>query len=143
MGFIDRGDHLGPGLVDCGFERRHPQFELEHPLHTGEIETLVGQFLDLLQKPDVGLAVATAAATGSGRFEQALALVDPQRLRMHAGQFRRHRDDVDGPALGRSRLVGVGHDQTPRYPREAAGMAAPRVSTASRCSSVSSVGTST
>jgi hypothetical protein len=65
-------------------------------LDPGEVEALVGQLLDALEELDVGLAVAAAAALRPRRFEEALALVDAQGLRVDAGQFGGDRYDVDG-----------------------------------------------
>ena len=49
---------------------------------------------DATQPIDVALAVAAVAADRARRIEQALALVDAQRLRMHAGELGRDRDHV-------------------------------------------------
>ena len=49
------------------------------------------------------VAVAAAAAAGARRVDQALALVDAQGLRVHAGQLGGDRDDVDGTVVVRSR----------------------------------------
>ena len=42
--------------------------------------------------------VAAVAAAGARRVDEALALVDAQRLGVHAGQLGRHRDHVHGAA---------------------------------------------
>ena len=71
----------------------------------------VGELLDAAQPLDVGVAVAAAAAAGAGRVEQALALVDAQRLRVDAGQLGGDRDDVDA----RGRVLGLVHQ--PSHPQ--------------------------
>ena len=96
---------LGPQPVDLGPQHRHLALELEHPLHALEVEPGGGEVLDALQLLDVDVAVAAAAADGARRVEQALALVDAQRLRMDPGQLGRDRDHVHGPLLASSLLV--------------------------------------
>ena len=127
---------LGDRLLGVGAERRHlvaePAvlgLELEHPLHAGQVEALGGELLDAAQERDVGVAVAAAAAPGAGRVDQALALVDAQRLRVDAGQLGGDRDDVDGvgaafggfgaamsahPQVGARGLVGGGGQRLDR-----------------------------
>ena len=58
MSFVDRSCHLRPGLKKCRFKRRNMRFERKHFLHTSEIQTFVGEFLNTTQVVDVGLAVA-------------------------------------------------------------------------------------
>jgi hypothetical protein len=100
---------LGVGDVLPGLAHPRPQpldlvggvversLELEDALDAGEPDALVGELLDVLQQLDVAVGVAAAAALGALRLDEALALVDPQRLRMNAGQLGRHRDDVERP----------------------------------------------
>ena len=64
--------------------------------HAFEVQPGGGQLLDAAQVGDVGLAVAAVAPAGAGRVQQALALVDAQRLRVDAGELGRDRDDIDG-----------------------------------------------
>ena len=94
--------------------------ELEHPLDPGQVEALVGELLDAAEALDVLLAVAAAAAAGAGRVDQALALVDAQGLRVHAGQLGRHRDDVDG--CGCERCHRQAAPSPPRCARAATGV---------------------
>ena len=69
--------------------------ELQDPPHALEVEPRRRQFLDVTQALEVVVREAPAAPAGPRRIEQALALVDAQRLRMHPGQLGRHRDHVD------------------------------------------------
>ena len=64
-----------------------------------------GQILDAAEPLDVDLAVAAVAALRASRLHEAAALVDAQRLRVHAGELGCDRDDVD-------RLAARVHDQT-------------------------------
>ena len=55
-----------------------------------------GQILDAAQALDVDVAVAAVAALGARRLHEPAALVDAQRLRVHARQLGGNGDDVDG-----------------------------------------------
>ena len=68
---------------------------------------------DLAQQLDVAVAVAAAAAAGAARHDQAHPLVGAQRLRVQAGQLRRHRDHVDGGVGARDPGLTPRH----RWPR--------------------------
>ena len=68
-------------------------------LHAGEAHALVGELLDAAQQRDVALGVAAAAAARARGLDQPLALVDAQRLRVHAGELGRDRDDVERPRV--------------------------------------------
>ena len=57
MRFFDRSCHFGSGLKERRFERRNVRFEFENFLHTGKVQTFVGEFLNATQMIDVGLAV--------------------------------------------------------------------------------------
>ena len=74
-------------------------FEREDALHAGERDAVVGELLDPAQQRDVALGVAAAAAGRARRREQALALVDAQRLRVHARELGRDRDHVQRSSL--------------------------------------------
>ena len=99
--------------ADLGPQPAQLVLELEHPLHPRQVEALVGQLLDAPELLDVGVAVPAAPAARAGRVDQALALVDAQRLGMEAGELGRHRDDVHGEG-------GItGHGSYPQVRREA------------------------
>src|ERR1700704_1695372 len=91
-GLVEGPVELGPRVVELGLE-------LENLLHTGEADALVGELLDPAEQHDVTLGVPAAATLRTRRLDQALALVDAQRLRMHAGELRGHRDDVQRPLI--------------------------------------------
>ena len=114
--------------------------QVQHHLHAGQVQALGGELLDAAEQRDVLVAVATAAADGPGRVDQALALVDAKRLRVQPGQLGGHRDDVDG-----TRGRRVGHQPTPRCSRgDEPSDAAWRASTALRSRrSTASTGTAT
>src|SRR4051812_22415929 len=105
-------------LLESGFELAnalerlgHVVLELEDLAHADEADTLVRELLDPLEELDVAFGVAAAPALGAGGLDQALALVDPKRLRVDARQLGRHRDDVERPlALGSAgRVIRHGH----------------------------------
>ena len=76
--------------------RSEPLFELEEDADAGKVDTaFAGQMADPQDAPDVVLAVETDVGRRSGRAEEALVLVDPQRARMSADDARRDADDVD------------------------------------------------
>src|SRR5581483_613086 len=68
---------------------------LHHQLHAGQVQPRGGEVLDALELFDVAIAVPPAAAAGAGGVEQATALVDAQRLRVHTCEFRGDGDHVD------------------------------------------------
>ena len=95
-----------PRLVELGLRAGQLGLELEDPAHPFEVQPGGGQLLDVAQPGQVGVGEAPAPAARPRRVQQALALVDAQRLRVHAGQLGRHRDHVDGAVRSSpSRLV--------------------------------------
>jgi hypothetical protein len=70
-------------------------FQREDPLDSGKVEAFLGQALDPSEAFDVSVGVTAASATGTGRGDQALALIDAQRLRVNAGQLCSNRDHID------------------------------------------------
>src|SRR6202050_84197 len=137
---------LHPGQL--GLQLGHLGLELEHPTHPLEVEPGRRQLLYVAQPLQVELGAPPAPATRARRVEQALALVDAQRLRVHAGELGRHRNDVDRrvgvTALARAASGLAGHAAHPSTAsRGAASVTAAGDSHAARCSSVLSVGTST
>src|SRR5581483_2823238 len=73
---------------------------LHDQLHAGEVHPLaLRQLLDHLQARDVPLRVAPGVPRRALGPEQALALVDAERLRVHARELGRDADDVDGAIL--------------------------------------------
>jgi purine catabolism regulator len=93
---------FGPGLVlaggllaeavDLGLELAGLFLQLEDEAHSGQVEAACGQRDDLPEPFDVAGAVAARPSGGADRLEQALALVDAQGLRMHAGELGGDRD---------------------------------------------------
>ena len=73
--------------------------ELEDPLDSREPDAGLRQLLDVLQQRDVALRVAAAPALRALRLDETLALVDAQRLRVHARELRGDRDDVEGATV--------------------------------------------
>ncbi len=73
VGPVGRRHRLGGVVADpgeLGLELGDAGLELEHPLHPGQVEPLLGELLDAAEVLDVVLAVATAAArvrAGSSR----------------------------------------------------------------------------
>src|SRR5208283_1380161 len=131
------GLELGAQTVDLGLER-------DDAPHTFQVQPGGRELLNAPQVGDVRLAVAAVASPRAGGVQEALALVDAKRLRMDAGQLRRDGDDIDRArrALMETGLgLVVAHVQTPRYSRGEPFMVLARASTALRCSSESSDGT--
>ena len=130
-GVLD-GGRLAAQLVELAAQLGELGLELQHPLHAGQVEPVGGELLDAAQLGDVGVAVAAAAAGGAGRVDEALALVDAQGLRVHAGELGGHRDDVDGSARSCRGAHPVTH--TPRWDRGDSVLTAASASTALRSS---------
>ena len=55
----------------------------------------VGEVGDPMEAVEVALGIAAAAAARAGRFEEALALVDTQRLGVHTSELSGHGDHVN------------------------------------------------
>jgi len=80
---------------ELGLHRLDAVLELEDAADTGQADALVGQLLDPAQQRDVALGVPPAPTLGARGLDEPLALVDAQRLRVHAREIRGHRDDVE------------------------------------------------
>src|SRR4029453_16118193 len=71
--------------------------EPQDDFHAGQVEPELGcQPLDQAQPFQVGVGVEARVPTRPFRPDKAFALVDPQRLRMHADELCRDRDHVAG-----------------------------------------------
>jgi len=86
--------HLGSKPTDFGFE-------LEHHRHPDKVEPLTSQLLDPPDLVKIGIAVAPTHAAGPGWRDQTSPFVSPQCLRMHAGEFGSHRNDIDRSVVAR------------------------------------------
>ena len=69
----------------------------KHALHARQVEAQVRELLDTTQAFHVALRVAARVLGGALRLYQPAPLIQPQRLRMHAGQLGRHRDHEQRP----------------------------------------------
>ena len=107
---VELGDPVAD-LLELGLE-------LEDLADPDQADALVGELLDALEQRDVAVGVAPAAALGAARLDEALALVDAQRLRVHAGELGRHRDDVERAFVG---LLVVAHRLHPQVLARVAG----------------------
>src|SRR5688500_1565197 len=86
---------------------RAPQLVLEpeHVRYARQVEPELGrQPLDHAQALEIGLRVEARAAGGTRRPHEALRLVHPQRLLVHADELGRDTDHVAGP-VGHQRLT--------------------------------------
>src|SRR5436305_730448 len=89
-------------LVEPAFEAldphmRLPQLVLEpqHDLHASQVEPELGrEALDQPQPLQVRLGIKARVPARALRADEALVLVDPQRLRVHADELRGDRDHV-------------------------------------------------
>ena len=75
-------------------------------LDAGKIHAGIDQFADPPQAGQVVGAVAAGAAVTADRTEQAVALIEPQRLHRDAGKFGGDRNPVD-PVAGRGLVLSV------------------------------------
>ena len=74
--------------------------QLDDRLHAGEIDAaFLREVLDLTEQRDVAVGIPAGVARRALRRDQPLPLVDPERLRVHAGELGRDADDVDGTVL--------------------------------------------
>src|SRR5205823_6162507 len=82
----------------------------QHELHAGEVQAeLRRQPLDDPQPLDVGLGVEPGAAGRALRPHEALRLVDPQRLRVHADELGGDADHVHWPLVHHPSLPRASH----------------------------------
>src|SRR2546430_11812644 len=92
---VDRPAHLALHAVEPAAHVLHLVLQLQHLLHTGEVEAeLVRQLLDQPQALEIQLGVEARVPLRPLRPDQAPALVDAQRLRMHADEVGRDGDHV-------------------------------------------------
>src|SRR5262249_41798100 len=99
------------------------------------------ELLDATQDREIVVAVPAAAAGRAVGLDQALAVIDSERLWMHTRELGGHRDPIHG--LGSSNSHGSTHPPTPRRSRGGAFVRAARASTASFCSFDNLAGTAT
>src|SRR5215218_11193106 len=86
------GPQLGLEGGQAGLEPRDLLGQLDDPADPLQVDAVPGQPLDLQQALDVPLGVAARVGGGPLGADQALALVDPQRLGVDAGQLCGDRD---------------------------------------------------
>ena len=80
----------------AGAERVELGLHLDDLLHAGQVDAvLLRQVLDLAEQLDVAIGIATGVARRPVRPQQSLPFVDPQGLRVHAGELGGHADHVD------------------------------------------------
>src|SRR5438046_877747 len=135
--------------VELSLHRLHDLLEREHPLDAGEVQPEVGrQLLNALQLLDVALRIEARPLGRALRLDQALGLIDPERLRMHAGELGGDRDHEDALVVVEEIRVPIGHRYASRLARASRSVRGfPFItfessSTACFCSSVSDFGTS-
>ena len=93
-------------LLEFGAQTRVLGFEAHDSTNALKVHSLIGQLRDSAEHLNVGIAVATIAALGTRRHDQAAALVNPQRLRVHSRELSGDRDHVDrGGACARVAVV--------------------------------------
>ena len=95
-------------LAQPRLQAREVVLELEDLPDTDEAHAFVGELLDAPQQRDVAIGVATVAALRALRLDEALALVDAQRLRVHTRELGCHRDDVERPVVLRRHVTPPG-----------------------------------
>src|SRR4029079_19047838 len=109
VGLVDGRDQLFVGPVERLLELADPRLgardlflEVDDLAHSDQAHAFVGELLDAAQQRDVTIGVPATTPLRARRFDEALAFVDAQRLRMHARELRGHGDDVQ-------RAFMVGH----------------------------------
>ena len=145
--------HRRPPSVSLGaaLELCQAPFQRQDPLDPGQVQAFGGQLLDPPQELDVPLRVEARVLRRALRLDQPARLVHAQRLRVHVGELGGDRDHEDAALL----VDGGGDRFAPDAPpaaiicallRSSARGSAPlsasaSFSTASACSSLSSLGT--
>ena len=77
-----------------GAQRIDLRLEFDDPPDAGPVHPVVlAELLHLAQQFDIATRIAAATTGGAAGRHQALAVVGPQGLCMHAGQLRRNGDD--------------------------------------------------
>src|SRR5262245_15291003 len=95
MHLVDGLAHLALHPVEPAVHAHELVLQAQHVLHPGEIEPqLVRQALNQAKAVEIGLRVEACVAGRALRTDEALVLVDAQRLRVHADDLRRDRDHV-------------------------------------------------
>ena len=102
------GGQLGPRTIEFGHQLDDPRaqgvdmrLELDDALDAGQVDAvLLGQALHLAQQSDITCRVPASAAPGTTRGHQPEPVVLAQRLRVHAGELGRHRDDEHRRVVG-------------------------------------------
>src|SRR5215211_3964009 len=93
--------------VDAGAQTRNLVLEAQDDLYPGEVQAEPGgEPLDDAEPVEVGLRVEARVPRRALRPHEALRLVDPERLRVHADELGRDRDHVAGAAV---RACGDSH----------------------------------
>ena len=110
----------------------HFGFQCQHMANAFEVHTALHQLCDAMQECNIGLAVATATTLRACWTQQTNPFIISQRLWMHPRQLGRHRNHVHRHAV----MLAVG-----LLAHTVSCLA--NASNASRCESVSSVGTVT
>jgi Transposase len=105
---VEFGGEFGDPLP----QRVDVRFQLDDPLDAGQVDAvLLRQPLHLAQQCDVAGGVAAPAAAGPARGHQAEPVVLPQRLRVHPGELRCHRDHEHRRVVGD--VLRLSHDRPP------------------------------
>src|SRR3979411_1240536 len=95
MHLVDRLAHLALHAVERSPHARDLVLQLEDVLDPHQVEAdVVRQLLDQAQTLDIRLGVQPGVAGRALRADQALAFVDPKRLRMHADEVGGDRNHV-------------------------------------------------
>src|SRR5579863_9256212 len=89
------GELPEPGQL--GLELAGFLLQLQDLADAGQVQPVGGQRADLGEPVDVPPGVPAGAARAARRVQEPFPLVDPQRLRVQAGQLRRHRDTEQPP----------------------------------------------
>src|SRR5215210_3348766 len=145
---VDRLAHLAFHPIEPPSHVHELVLQAQHMLDAGEIQPeLVRQALDQPQPVEVGLGVQARVPRGALRPDQALVLVDAQRLRVHPDEVGRHGDHVartvvhhSPPSLNRRsastlRRIRVKANSSPTVPTETRMTAASFTRTAPRADS--------
>src|SRR5438477_8574322 len=106
---------------------------MQDAANASQVQAIGSQSTDLGQFLDVPAGVPACPTRAAGRVQQALPLVDPQRLRVQPGQLGGNRDAEQAPVQVRPPRTHHGHSRSrARYRSTSLAMTASLISSSSQ-----------